>query len=330
MSLCICLVFLKTVPFKMSGMCMIYNISNMKQLLFSLNFLFLFASLNAVNAQVSIKEKQALIDIYNSASGDEWSNSWNMNEEPKQWQGVTIRDNHVVEINLHKNNLQGNIPSTIEDLKHLEVLNLAFNKITGELPLEITKLEHLRVLKLEMNRIKGSIPKMIGQLSSLQELVMFNNMLEGSIPESIGEAQKLEVLNFSSNFLKGTLPKSIEGLTSLKTLELFGNKLIGTVEVDLGNLKNLSQLVLAYNNFEGSAPKGLEKLKDLQFVQLQGNNFNCFDNLDDLKLEGLVTFDSDDLELNLKYNPKGLNSKVGISKRAKESRMADTKFENNN
>ena len=316
--------------FKMGDLCLIYNIRNMKHFFFSLNFLFLAVFFNTVKAQVSMGEKQALIDFYNSASGDDWSNSWNLNDEPKNWYGITLRDNHVVAINLHKNNLQGVIPSTIKDLNHLEILNLAFNKITGELPYEITKLEQLRVLKLEMNRIKGSIPKMIGQLSNLEELVLFNNMLEGFIPESIGNATNLKVLNLSSNFLKGTLPSSIESLTRLKILELFGNKLSGTIDVDLGKLKNLSQIVLAFNDFEGAIPPGLEKLQSLQYVQLQGNKFNSFENLENLKLDGLATFDSDNVDLNLKYNPNGLNSNLAKTKAAKETRMADTKFENNN
>ena len=89
-------------------------------------------------------------------------------------------------------------------------------------------------------------------------------------------------------------------------------------------------LTLAYNNFEGSAPVGLEKLDGLEFVQLQGNKFNSYKSLQDLKIDGLANFDSDDVNLNAKNNPERLNLKGAKGRDSKETRMADTKFEKDN
>jgi len=161
-------------------------INHMKLTVFYTCILFFFAGHTLVSAQISKAEKQALTDLYNSTTGDEWTNSWNFNDQPESWHGVTISDNKVVEVNLNKNNLQGAIPASIGDLKHIEVLNLGFNKLTGELPIEVVKLKELKVLRLEMNRLKGSIPKTMGQLANLKELVLFNNMIEGQIPSNIG------------------------------------------------------------------------------------------------------------------------------------------------
>lgn len=275
----------------------------------------------STSAQISKNEKKALVDLYNATNGDAWTISWNLNSASENWHGVIIQDDHVVSIVLTNNNLQGTIPESIEDLKYLEKFDLAFNKLTGELPIALTELSQLKVLKLEMNRLKGVLPKNFDKLVVLEELVLFNNMIEGEIPESIGQAKNLKVINLSSNFLSGGLPKSIENLSQLYSLELFGNKFTGQIDVDLGKLINLSELVLAYNNFEGSIPEGVQNLTQLQFVQLQGNQFNSFKGIENMKSEGLVTFDSDDNTLNKKYNE-------AIMKK-NDTRMADTKFNDN-
>ena len=127
----------------------------MKRTLLCLNLLFLFLISPCASAQISKNEKKALIALYDATSGDEWTHSWNLNMSPQSWYGVVIENDHVVELNLHKNNLQGTLPESINDLRKLEVLNLAFNKITGEIPFDLVKLEQLTVLRLEMNRLKA-------------------------------------------------------------------------------------------------------------------------------------------------------------------------------
>lgn len=292
----------------------------MKLLLRYFSFLLFIFCVGLTHAQISKSEKRALLDLYNSTNGDFWTNSWNLNVSPNGWHGVTIEDDHVVSIILNNNNLQGVMHKSIEALKYLERLDLAFNKLTGELPNEITELRKLRVLKLEMNRLKGTLPKNFDNLIALEELILFNNMLEGNIPENIGKAKNLKIINLSSNFFSGGLPKSVENLNRLESLELFGNKLAGQIDVDLGKLKNLSELVLAYNKFEGAVPESVQNLTQLQFVQLQGNQFSSFKGLENIKSKGLVTFDSDNKNLNSRLNAK--NMKIN------DSRMADAKFEN--
>jgi len=55
----------------------------------------------------------------------------------------------------------------------------------------------------------------------------------------------------------------------------------------------------------------------LQFVQLQGNGFSSFDSLQDMQSIDLVAFDTDNIQLNLKY--KELHEI--------DTRMANNKFE---
>ena len=158
----------------------------MKRMLSYFTIFLLLTFFSAAQAQISNKEKSALIDLYKYTDGDSWVNSWSLKTPVEQWYGVHIENNHVVRIELPKNNLQGNLPYTLKKLENLEVLNLAFNKITGLLPSTLTQLENLKTLKLEMNDIKGDLSWDFSNWSKLEELTLFNNFLDGSLPETIG------------------------------------------------------------------------------------------------------------------------------------------------
>src|SRR6056297_1534081 len=127
-------------------------------------------SANSMMAEIPKAERNALIDFFKATNGDNWTNTWDIDADVSNWYGLKVVNDHVTEINLFRNNLNGIIPSSIGDFKELESLILAFNGITGELPDEITELPRLRVLKLEMNRIKGELPENIGDLVKLEEL----------------------------------------------------------------------------------------------------------------------------------------------------------------
>ncbi|UCD59851.1 MAG: hypothetical protein JSV59_08115, partial [Flavobacteriaceae bacterium] len=123
-----------------------------------------------MQAKVSKAEKKALLDLYESTDGSSWLKQWSMDQPVSEWYGVTVEGNHVVEINLFRNNLSGIIPQSIGDLDHLRILNLAFNTLSGELPNTISQLQKLEVLKIEMNRLKGNLPSEIGRMANLLEL----------------------------------------------------------------------------------------------------------------------------------------------------------------
>ena len=121
-------------------------------------------------ADISPKEKEALVTLYNSTQGDRWNISWDINESVSTWHGVTIENNKVVEINLEFNNLEGELPNNIGDLVHLKEINLGFNKLNGILPVNLQSLTELRSLELFMNSLEGHIPSELGNLKKLESL----------------------------------------------------------------------------------------------------------------------------------------------------------------
>ena len=82
-------------------------------------------------ANISTQEKDALVAIYNATQGDNWTQSWDLNADVTAWQGLTIKENKVVAIDLSYNNLVGSLPEELGNLTNLETLNLFRNNISG-------------------------------------------------------------------------------------------------------------------------------------------------------------------------------------------------------
>jgi len=255
-----------------------------------------------VSAEVSKKEKKALNDLYESTNGVDWVHPWDLNAPVHTWYGVKIEDDHVVEINLFRNNLKGVLPESLGGLTYLKVLNLAFNGLTGELPGSIAGLQDLEVIKLEMNRFKGELPESLGKLTNLRELTAFNNFFSGNIPVSVGRLTRLRVLNLSSNNLKGAIPESLGNLAHLESLGLFENTLEGAIPRQFGQLVELRELILANNQLDGEIPAEFSQLASLEILQIQNNKFNSLKNLEGMNTGQFLVFDYDksDNKLNFK------------------------------
>ena len=75
-------------------------------------------NLSGNELRVNEKDRQALIDLYNSTNGDNWNNKDNWLGEigtECNWFGVRCNENstHIIGINLNNNNLSGDIPESI-------------------------------------------------------------------------------------------------------------------------------------------------------------------------------------------------------------------------
>ncbi|MFD2561875.1 leucine-rich repeat domain-containing protein [Aquimarina rubra] len=256
-------------------------------------------TINANTCGVSESEKQALIDLYNSTDGSNWTNNTNwLTDAPVcDWYGVTVVDGKVIELRLGNNNLVGQIPSTIQDLTSIEYLSLALNKLNGMIPNEIGSLSNLKKLYLNSNSLTGAIPQSIGNLTNLtnfylndnnltgaipssitsllrlEYLYLHENQIEGSIPNDIGSLRNIIVLNLGYNNLEGTIPVSIGNFFKTTFIYLNNNRITGVIPNEIGSLPRLTALNVNSNFLEGAIPPSLKEVTSFKTLSIQENNF---------------------------------------------------------
>jgi len=103
--------------------------------------------------EIPSSECQALIALYNSTDGDNWTNNtgWNVTNTPCSWEGITCNDEgHVTKIELQRNQLSGSLPAEIGTLTHLQWLYLYNNQLSGSIPAALGNLNRLETLSLCM------------------------------------------------------------------------------------------------------------------------------------------------------------------------------------
>ncbi|KAF7187944.1 Leucine-rich repeat-containing protein 40 [Pseudocercospora fuligena] len=152
------------------------------------------------------------------------------------------------ELRLGNNNLNGSLPSSLCDLRSLEVLDVQANRLLG-LPEALRELVSLRVLNVSGNQLTSLPMEALEQLPlteldassnaliaslfplggsnghpTLQILNVANNSLAALTFSEKLDVPKLRTLNLTNNHL--TVLPSVEGWTELTTLHVGDNKVI--------------------------------------------------------------------------------------------------------
>lgn len=227
-----------------------------------------------VSEEQRVLEREALIAIYNALGGPDWkhNDNWCSDNPLEQWYGVVIVDGSVYSLYLDDNNLNGEIPRELGNLKNLNTLSMNANNIKGPIPEEIGELTELQYLYMHTCGLEGTLPNSIGNLVKLKELNLSWNSLSGQITEKIGALVQLTNLNLSQNELSGPIPSSIGKLTQLTNLCLEYNQLSGSIPESIGEMTSLSfQLRLDNNQLTGRIPASIGNLTNLRVLEL-GNN----------------------------------------------------------
>ncbi|KAM7491932.1 hypothetical protein LguiA_034853 [Lonicera macranthoides] len=188
-------------------------------------------------------------------------------------------------LQLHHNQFNGLLPSSISNCSKLEILGMERNNFSGKIAISFNQLpnlwlvtlflnnfgsgEHdemkfvdslvnctnLHVLDLNSNQLDGILPMSIANLSAqLFYMSLGGNYIYGTLPSAIGNLVSLSSLSFEFNQLTGTIPSSIGNLQQLQRLALEVNEFSGKIPVSMGNLSLLNELYLSYNRLEGAIP----------------------------------------------------------------------------
>jgi hypothetical protein len=252
------------------------------------------------------QEREALIALYNSTNGDNWTDNSGWKTPPlhtdgfalpgteNTWYGITCDSGNaaVQRIQMYGQNMDGTIPPELENLANLTYVFLSNNRLSGSIPSEMGNLENLTYLNLELNQLSGSIPPELGNLANLQTLGLNANQLSGSIPPELGNLANLQELGLTANQLSGSIPPELGNLANLTSLGLHSNQLTGSIPPELGSLANLQNLFLSSNQLSGSIPPELGNLANLQNLligwnQLSGSIPSELGNLVNLQILGI-------------------------------------------
>lgn len=120
-----------------------------------------------ISAQCHINDWTGLKALYESTSGDNWTNKtgWDMqianHDQPPQ--NCNLPDLYGVEVALGR----------------VWKIDLSGNGLSGNIPDELVEVDYLAILKLDANHLCGIIPAALGDLSFLTQLQLNDNALSG-------------------------------------------------------------------------------------------------------------------------------------------------------
>jgi hypothetical protein len=72
-------------------------------------------------------------------------------------------------LDLHNNELEGPIPTSVGNLYNLNAFSVAHNRLTGSIPAELGQLTRLVFLSLSSNKLSGTVPAQLSDLTNLGE-----------------------------------------------------------------------------------------------------------------------------------------------------------------
>ena len=224
-------------------------------------------------------EYQALVELYNSTDGVNWTNNTNWLNDSSidsiaTWYGVTVTDGDVTRLNLNFLNLTGHLPSSLGNLKALTYLDLGNNQLIGSIPSELGQLSNLQQLLFNINQLSGPIPSELGQLTNLTYLRLNSNNLTAEIPSELGQLNNLIELSLYQNQLDSLIPPELGQLQNLTNLYLQSCQLTGPIPSELGQLSNLRNLSLNNNQLTSTIPAELGQLSNLNYLQLHSNQLS--------------------------------------------------------
>ncbi|GAU42683.1 hypothetical protein TSUD_131110 [Trifolium subterraneum] len=259
--------------------------------------------------QCNEKDKETLLifkkGINDSSNGK--ISTWLTEKYCCAWEGVHC-DNvtgRVTELDLHYQNLKGEINFSILQLEFLSYLDLSNNEFDMiNIPATQHNITHasnlfyldLSGIDLHMDNLHWITPlsslkylnlsgidlhketnwlQAVSTLPSLLELQLLNCKLNNFMTNPSIKYLNMSsfvTLDLSHNNFSFQLPNGIFNLTKdLNYLSLSGNNIHGEIPSSLLNLQNLRVLDLEYNQLQGSIPDGIGQLPNIQYLSLAGN-----------------------------------------------------------
>jgi len=236
-----------------------------KILLFLLISNFAFSQWSIPNS-----ERNALITIYNATNGENWNRTWDLDKDPRNWFGISVKNGAVTELNLSGNALKGNFPSNLTSFPKLTKLDLSNNQLSGDMATGISSLSLLTKLDISNNRLTGDPTQSLTGLFNVDDLALGGNLF--TIPDVNGLLQNfnnIKTLNLSDLGLIN-IPAKITAFTNLETLILDNNPIPANAFGNIANHPKLTNLSLSGLQLT-QIPTQVSQLTQLTSLNLSNN-----------------------------------------------------------
>ncbi|CAL9189949.1 unnamed protein product [Musa hybrid cultivar] len=197
--------------------------------------------------------------------------------------------NSIEDLDLSNTSIEDVLPDWFWNISAFSI-NLSQNQINGTLPTFLEQMTNLATLKLSMNLLEGPIPRLPPYL---RYLYLYNNSFSGSLP-SISLPLELELLDLSHNHISGNIPSFICNLTQLRILDLSSNQISGEIPWCWQETNIIIYINLADNKLSGEIPSSIEKLTQLRSLHLNNNSLHGHLPLSLKHCSGLVFLDLGD------------------------------------
>ncbi len=227
-----------------------------------------FSTLTA-NVTLNQKDSLALVKIYNSLDGPNWSSqlNWLSNEPATKWGGLVFKThkvgdgyvNYVSQLSLVNNKLKGEIDKI--ELDSLNSLVINNNEISGKFP-ELTS-EVITQISAPYNKFESGITNTFK--NSISYIDLSYNSITEEIEEVVGD--KLNYLFLNNNDMTGYFPSIVA--PSLKYIVMSYNKLDKILPVVYHD--SIRVIRINNNNFNGNLPEFNTPLIDT--INLSNNQF---------------------------------------------------------
>jgi PKD repeat protein len=236
---------------------------------------------DAISSSIIIEERDALVDLYNTTQGYQWTwqTNWlNVPGDEHLWYGVIVpfESHHVIGLELADNQLNGFLPNSLGQLSYLQEINMSQNAIWGALPDCITRLKALTRLNLSSNNIQNILPADLNQLSKLTHLILSHNQFYGRIPDTISQLTLLKQLYLNHNQLIGNIPADFAQMKSLLDLSVSFNQLDGPLPDFIDQMTSIQRLYFSSNQFSGPVPESLMRANGLRSIFFSKNNLSGY------------------------------------------------------
>jgi hypothetical protein len=220
--------------------------------------LFLFKGGLFLNGQVMETDSLALVDFYNAAGGDNWTDKGNWKLGPvNTWVGVTVTGDRVTKLAVGENNIVGTISPSVGNLSELTELRINGNEpnkiyidLHGSIPVELYNLTKLKIIQFKFTMLTEWLQRdSIYKLRALEELNTQATKLGGQLPDSLFTLPNIQKLYLHDGNFTGAVPQTMVKATKLTRFYVFGgSQLTNLPYVDLAN-KAGAKLELTGNFF---------------------------------------------------------------------------------